>query len=294
MSTQIESIVHETHKPEINNLEGFRALFEVPQNEIKTKYRTPLKNAPDEIVGIMTKPLRTSRQILDNAPENAAKRVQEKQYETGKTSLEFFNSFCENLNNVDAFNIGIEGDKLGGITINLKPNSGAFGKLGGEEIDEVSIVIRDGSETDKAAKAYTPMQLNFRFLEQGTESESWRMDMHNVDAAIHRKDLEKNRIEVDATLGGPSYKSEHNPIETLNNQEDPQDAFKALQAAFLINFCTEHLLMEDVVEGKRKIVPSEKANFSEENPNEFRFLKHKFAQAIKLLRADKEDTEDKQ
>lgn len=191
-------------------------------------------------------------------------------------------------------NIGIEGDRLGGITINLEPSVGVFGKLGGEEIDEVSIVIRDGSETDKASKAYTPMQLNFRFLNQGKESESWRMDMHNVDAAKYRKDLEKNRIELDATLGGPSYKSEHNPIQALNNQEDPQDAFRALQAAFLINFCTEHLLMEDVVDGKRKIVPSEKAKFNDENNYEFRFLKHKFAQAIKLLRADKEDTDDKQ
>lgn len=56
MKQQIESIAHETHKPEINSLEGFKVLFDVPQDEIKTEYRKPLKNAPDEIVGIMTKP----------------------------------------------------------------------------------------------------------------------------------------------------------------------------------------------------------------------------------------------
>lgn len=225
-----DPVALETLSNELRSMKNFTELFEVDQEKVKPEFRTTLAEAPAEIADIVTEPLLNERERLERL-----KNPYTREYEEGVRALEFFEDFCSDLCEVERYRVESDADAFGGIRISLFPQSyWAWAVIGGDDIAEVEIVVRTGDEGRIDDSVYTPLQLNFRFLDNTRhEVDSWRLDMHNKGA---------RKIQVDARVGADRISVHHKDIESINRSRNPQASFRALQSAFLVNFAERFLL----------------------------------------------------
>ncbi len=231
----------EAPRPELETPHGFESLFQAPNNELPSNIKTVLAKAPSEIKAIIVAPLVRMETTLTTSADKLHPTVLEnfkKQYGVGMEAVAFFDGFCESANGVGKYELRTETDPNGGIDIFMRPwkEGVAWGKIGEDNVDEVQIRIRTGENTQNSKDAYTPMQLNFRFLQyehgKAEEITSLRVDMHNRENA---------EIQVDAIVGGDMMDRKHEAVRSMNNG-DKEENFRALQAAFLLNFSERFLL----------------------------------------------------
>lgn len=262
-------------KDEVLNVENFIGLFHLNKEGIKPEFVDILDQVPDEVASIMTGNLRDAMLFAQTSPQESVKQMYQEQVARAGANLEFFDNFCRNLCDVDQYAVAVEKERLGGIRIAMKPvnENTMWGELDGTDVREVEIVLRRGDNESSTTDTYTPMQLNFRFLDgEEDEIKSWRLDLHNTD---------RREIEVDAGIGGGIQYIKHEPLKALNATDDPEGNFRALQAAFMVNFGRLFLLGKDQ-EGK--FVENGKAVY--ENPDDLKLVTLEYQKAVKLLKKD--------
>ncbi len=272
--SQENQFSYEAIKPEVKTLESFRALFEVNEAVLKPEYVEPLRQAPHEVVQIMSGQLQNASHFIETSTSSSIKSMYERQFAEGVHALTFFNNFCENLNGIESYEVAVQDDELGGLVINMSPKEDIpWGELGGQPVETVQIVLRNGSKVNSDSKAYTPMQFNVRFLDGDMgEIDSWRLDMHNTKT---------REIQVDAKIGGDSLFAHHQRVASLNNSQDPEKSFQAMQAAFLLNFGRLYLLGKDE---KGRTVGNEHAVYN--SPDQVLKVRQEYVNAINFLKKE--------
>lgn len=265
---------YEAIKSEVKTLESFRQLFEVNEAVLKPEYIGPLRQAPHEVVQIMSEQLQSAETFIETSKSPAIRNMYERQFEEGVNALTFFNRFCEDLNGVESYDVAVQEDELGGLIINMSPKEDIpWGELGGQPVKAVQIILRNGSKVNPESTAYTPMQFNVRFLgDDSKEIDSWRLDMHNTKT---------REIQVDAKVGGDSLFAHHKRVESLNNSQNPEKSFQAMQAAFLLNFGRLYLLGKDE---KGRTVGNARANY--ESDEHIALVRSEYSAAIKFLKKE--------
>ncbi len=274
VQSEEQNYSYEAIRPEVRTLESFRALFEVNAGVLKPEYVEPLRQAPHEVVQIMAEQLKNAAQFIENPNSPAIENMYKRQFAEGVHALTFFNEFCENLNGVGKYSVAVREDALGGLVIDMSPTDDIpWGVLGGQPVETVQIILRNGSKYKSNSKAKTPMQFNVRFLDGASEEiDSWRLDMHNTDT---------KEIEVDAKVGGDSLFAHHQRVESLNNSQDPEKSFQAMQAAFLLNFGRLYLLGKDE---NGRTVGNEHAEYK--SPEQVLKVRQEYSRAINFLKKE--------
>lgn len=249
-----ERTKHEVLIAEALSLQEFGKLFKAPEF-MDTRTARMLNRASAEIMDHLRAPVLMNLNTLNSGVEleEAVRKSHEADIQMGMESLRFLDLFSEALTAQDdvlqKISIKVTDELAGGIKIKFSPkeSSESLGYISGDTVNEVEIIIRTGENEARAQRDYTPMQLNFRFLNSGEEIRSLRVDMHNQNKGRDSRGREKRLIQVDAVVGGilAERSSKHKNIGALCEQEDPEEAFKELQYVFLSNLVREKLTRID-------------------------------------------------